>query len=309
MESPIVMKDLTKYFGDDPAVVDLDFEVNSGRFVGYLGPNGAGKSTTMKLLCGLLSPDSGEVYLNGVDASENPQKALRSVGVIIETPEFYDFLTPREQLEYFGRLREVPGGELADRIEELLAQVKLSQQIDVKIEKFSRGMRQRLGIAQCLLHDPEVLLLDEPLLGLDPEGVYEMRGMLNNLKGGDKTVLYSSHILSEVQQLCQEVAIIREGRLIVHRDIEELMEEFGTRQVEVETLDPLNSRQIERLMEMDIVNHVKCEGKVLLISYSGGEEERAEVLEEILDAGGRISSFRRREDLEDLYMRLGGPRE
>lgn len=211
------MSGLTKYFGSNPAIVNLDLEVKSGRFVGYLGPNGAGKSTTIKLLCGLLSPDSGEVYLNGVDVSENPQMALKSVGVIMETTNFHTFLTPREQLEYFGRLRDVRKDELSGRIEEVLDIVGLSEHIDVRIEEFSRGMRQRLGIAQCILHDPEVLLLDEPLLALDPKGVSEMRDFLNRLKDEGKTVLYSSHILSEVQQVCEEVAILREGRILTHK--------------------------------------------------------------------------------------------
>ncbi|KXA91626.1 hypothetical protein AKJ57_00640 [candidate division MSBL1 archaeon SCGC-AAA259A05] len=304
MLSPISTNGLTRYFGNNPAVVDLDLEVESGSFVGYLGPNGAGKSTTIKLLCGLMSPDSGEVYLNGVNASENPQEALKSVGAIIETPEFYNFLTPREQLEYFGRLREVPKGELESRIKEVLQKVELYENIETKIEKFSKGMKQRLGIAQCILHNPEIFLLDEPLLGLDPTGVSEMRDLLNQLKKEGKTVLYSSHILSEVQQVCEEVAIIRNGKLIVHEEIEDLEKEFSANEVEVETLKPLTPDQIEKVRRMSYIESVSSTGKILHIVHSGGEEERAGIIEGIRDAGGKISSFQKKTNLEDLYIKL-----
>lgn len=304
MKSPIVTSDLTKYFGDNPALRDLNLEVESGRFVGYLGPNGAGKSTTIKLLCGLLAPDSGEVYLNGVNASENPQEALKSVGTIIETPKFYPFLSPREQLEYFGRLRELPEDGLEARIEEVLNRVGLSDYIDARIEEFSKGMVQRLGIAQSILHDPEILLLDEPLLGLDPKGVTEMRDFLNQLKGEGKTVLYSSHILSEVQQVCEEVAVLREGRLLAHEEIGDLEDAFRGKEIEIKTLEPLDTDQLKGVQEMEQVENVSSEEKTVYVEYSGKERARAEILKEIQKSGGEISSFEKRTDLEDLYMKL-----
>ena len=170
MDDCIVIENLTKYYNKFLALDKLSLRVPEKENIGLLGPNGAGKSTTLKILCGLIRPTSGKAYIDGIDVAAQPEKALSRIGAIIETPEFYSYLTPEDTLSYFGRLRGMKGEALKRRIKEVIELVKLEKWSKVKIEKFSRGMKQRLGLAQTLLHDPPVLILDEPSSGARPQG-------------------------------------------------------------------------------------------------------------------------------------------
>ena len=225
MSEAIVIENLTKYYNDFLALKELSLTVSTNENVGLLGPNGAGKSTTLKILCGLLRASSGTAYIGGVDVSTKPEQALAKIGAIVETPEFYSFLTPEETLGYLGRLRGMDGGYLKSRIKEVIKQVRLEGWSKVKIEKFSRGMKQRLGLAQTLLHDPPVLILDEPGLGLDPRGVVEFRAIIEKA-GKEKTIFFASHQLTEVTQICKQVAIIDHGRLLAYDSIAALKKKY-----------------------------------------------------------------------------------
>jgi ABC-2 type transport system ATP-binding protein len=222
---PIVIKSLSKYYNRFLALDNLSLSIEENENVGLLGPNGAGKSTTLKILCGLLRPSSGVVYIEGINVLEKPEQALSSIGAVIETPEFYPFFTPKEILSYLGRLRGMPWDRLRHRIEEVIGLVGLEEWIAVKVEKFSRGMKQRLGVAQALLHDPPILILDEPALGLDPRGVVEFREIIEGV-GKEKTIFFASHQLVEVTQICNTVAIIDHGRLLAHDDIADLERKY-----------------------------------------------------------------------------------
>ena len=225
MSEPIVIENLSKCFNGFLAVDNLSLKVEENKNVGLLGPNGAGKSTTLKILCGLIRSSSGAAYIDGINVAKKPEVALSRIGAIVETPEFYQFLTPEETLRYFGRLRGMQGDELKRRIKEVIALVRLEKWITVKIEKFSRGMKQRLALAQSLLHDPPILILDEPALGLDPKGVVEFRQIIAGI-GKEKTILFASHQLVEVAQICSEVAIIDHGKLLVYSNIAELEKKY-----------------------------------------------------------------------------------
>ena len=227
MCEPVVIENLSKYYGKFLAVDNLSLRVSENQNVGLLGPNGAGKSTTLKIICGLLRASSGAVYIDGINVAEKPAQALSRIGAIVETPEFYPFLTPQENLGYLGRLRGMHRDGLEDRIREVIRLVKLEEWIAVKIEKFSRGMKQRLALAQALLHDPPVLILDEPALGLDPRGVVEFREIIEE-EGKQKTVFFASHQLVEVAQICQEVAVIDHGHLLAYDNIAELEKKYQT---------------------------------------------------------------------------------
>ena len=225
MSECIVIENLTKYYNKFLALDNLSLKVPVGENIGLLGPNGAGKSTTLKILCGLLRPSSGKASIDGINVVEQQEKALSRIGTIIETPEFYSYMTPEDTLSYFGRLRGMNGEDLKRRIKEVIELVKLDKWSKVKIEKFSRGMKQRLGLAQCLLHDPPVLILDEPSLGLDPRGVVEFREIIRGV-GEKKTVFFASHQLVEVTQICSQVAIINDGKLLAYDSIVELEKKY-----------------------------------------------------------------------------------
>jgi len=227
MRESIVIDKLSKYYGKFLALDNLSLRVEENENVGLLGPNGAGKSTTLKILCGLIRSSSGAAYVDGVNVAEKPEQALSRIGTIVETPEFYSFLTPEETLSYLGRLRGMRGDGLRRRIEEVIKLVRLEDWGTVRIEKFSRGMKQRLALAQALLHDPPVLILDEPALGLDPRGIVEFREVIETT-GKEKTVFFASHQLVEVTQICQKVAIIDHGRLLAYDSIAQLEKKYQT---------------------------------------------------------------------------------
>lgn len=225
MPDSILIEGLTRYYNGFLALDKLSLRVKWNEDVALLGPNGAGKTTALKILCGLLRPSSGKAYLAGIDVMEERERAISNVGAILETPEFYPFLTPDETLRYLGRLRGMGGRELNNRIREVLKLVRLEEWEKIKIEKFSRGMKQRLALAQAMLHDPPILILDEPSLGLDPRGMMEIREILKEAKKR-KTVFFASHLLTEVAQICKKVAIIDHGKLRAYDDIARLKKKY-----------------------------------------------------------------------------------
>jgi ABC-2 type transport system ATP-binding protein len=193
------------------ALKPLRLSVEEGEVLGFLGPNGAGKTTTLKMLMGLVFPTAGEAKILGMDVNDPEVKA--KIGFLPEQPYFYDYLTARELLSYYGRLSGVPAKEIVKRAEAMLARVGLQDSADVQLRKFSKGMLQRVGIAQAILHDPQVVFLDEPMSGLDPMGRREVRDLMGELKKEGKTVFFSTHILSDAEALCDRVAVIHQGEL------------------------------------------------------------------------------------------------
>jgi ABC-2 type transport system ATP-binding protein len=216
---PLVTRGLTKSYRVGhirqslrPALVDLSLEVRQGEILGYVGPNGSGKTTTLKLLTGLLRPDRGEARVFGHGLGERVWR--HRVGFLPEHPYLYDYLTPAEYLDYVGQLFGMPAPRRRDRARELLAVVGLEDSADLSMRRFSKGMVQRAGLAQALMNDPELLLLDEPMSGLDPLGRRLVRNLILQQRSAGKTVLFSTHILPDAETLCDRVAVLRAGRLI-----------------------------------------------------------------------------------------------
>ncbi|MDR0778350.1 MAG: ABC transporter ATP-binding protein, partial [Methanomassiliicoccaceae archaeon] len=202
---------MRKEYGNFVALDDLTLSVKKNSFTGLLGPNGAGKSTLLKILTNLIRATSGSAFLNGVDITKNAKGALMDVGTVVETPEFYTYLTPVETMMYLGKINGMTNESLSSKIPEILERVKMTEWSDKRIGTFSKGMRQRIALGQSLLTDPSVIILDEPTSGLDPRGMIEIREILKSLKTKDLTIFMSSHMLYEVSDLCDRIAMLNHG--------------------------------------------------------------------------------------------------
>ena len=250
---------LTKRYGDVLAVDQLSMEVRRGHVYGLLGPNGSGKTTTMGMLLGLVRPTSGTFSLFG--GTDDHRRALHRVGAIVETPSFYPYLSGRRNLAYF---QGITGRGSSEEIDELLDTVGLLARADSKFQTYSLGMKQRLGLAYAMLGDPELLFLDEPTNGMDPEGMIEVRDLIRSLGTGGRTVLLSSHLLHEVEQVCDSVTIISKVKLIAQGEVAELLRARGSEQVRLRTTD--NARAAEVLSALPWVDSVTAEGDFLTAS-------------------------------------------
>jgi ABC-2 type transport system ATP-binding protein len=217
-ESPaIVARDISKSYGARKAVINVSFQVKPGEVFGLIGPNGAGKTTVIRMLVGLIRPSSGDIELFGHDIRRDFEEAIRPVGAIIENPEMYKYLTGKQNLWQYARMRK---GITEQQIDRAVALVGLTDRINEKITRYSLGMRQRLGLAQAILHDPKLLILDEPTNGLDPQGIQELRQMIRNLADTQgMAVLLSSHLLHDVQAVCDSIAVINLGRTVATGDM------------------------------------------------------------------------------------------
>lgn len=233
MEYIVETKHLTKTFGKEKAVSNLEMKIPKGEIYGFLGPNGAGKTTTIRMLLGLMRPSSGAVQLFGKDMKNNRIEILKNVGSLVENPSYYPHLTAKENLEASRKILNVP----KKRIDEVLKQVRLHGVANKKVKGFSLGMKQRLGIAAAMLHQPELLILDEPTNGLDPSGIIEMRQLILSLpKEYGMTVLISSHLLSEIDQMATRVGIVSKGKMIFQDSIE-TMRKFAQASIQVKVND------------------------------------------------------------------------
>ena len=306
VDNMIELQNLTKTFGPIRAVDDLSIKVPAGLTVGFLGPNGAGKTTTIKILTNLITATGGKAFLNGVDVTTNPKKALANVGAVVETPEFYPYLNPLETLAYLGRIRGMGSKDLTVRSHEVLSEVKLDEWKHTRVGKFSKGMKQRLAIAQALLHEPEILILDEPTSGLDPRGMVEVREIIRSLKRKQYTIFMSSHLLGEVQETCDSAALIDHGKLLVYDSIERLKNLTKVIKLEITTVGPVSDEILAKVKGLTNVRSVdRISNNVFLVTYEGAVDDRAELLSSVLGMGVKVSGFSPVGlPLEMLYMDL-----
>jgi len=302
----IHIENLTKDFGMVKAVDNLNLDVREGTAVGFLGPNGAGKTTTIKILTNLITSTSGKAYLNGIDITKDPRHALVNVGAVVETPEFYPFLTPIETLGYLGKIRGMNNSEISKKGEELLVKVKLEKWKNIRIGKFSKGMKQRLAIAQALLHEPEILILDEPTTGLDPRGMVEVREILMGLRNEGYTIFMSSHLLPEIQETCDYVAMIDFGKLLVYDSVEKLSSMAIMNHIEIDLAEAPSKEAMEKIGSLKTVKNVQRPSPLrIFIEFTGEPNQRYQLLKELLAADFKVISFNPRGlALENLYMQM-----
>ena len=301
----IEVKDLVKTYDGFTALEGVSFKVKKGDVVGYLGPNGAGKTTTIKLLTNLLSPTSGEVYINGINVFRDPTHALFDVGALIEVPGMYDYLTPNELMTQYGKIYRMDNDNIRKRIKQVLKTVKLKDWEHKKIDDFSTGMRRRLAMGLTLLSSPEILILDEPVMGLDPEGIKEVRELIKTLKEKDITIFLSSHLLQEVSMTCDKVIFLFKGKIMAYKDVEEIVEGTQNKKISVEFLNPLSKKDKKILSSITGIKKVKIDGNIANLYNSGNKEDRAEILSKLVHEGYKITTYScGKQDLEDFYISL-----
>lgn len=306
-------ENLVKKFGDSITAVDnVSFEIDRGEVVGYLGPNGAGKTTTIKILTNLIEPTSGKACINGIDVNKYPKEALKNVGSLIGVPGVYGYLTPDEVLTYFGKVYRMSKDKIDSRIEEVLDMVNLSDRRHSKIESFSTGMERRLAIGKSIFHEPSILILDEPVLGLDPEGIREMRELIKSFQEKDVTVFLSSHLLDEVSKICDSVIFLYDGKMVEQDSVEridDVMKQY--RVIEVEFLNDLSEDDLNRLMDLKVIDEVEKinNNKIKLIKREGDPSSTADILRKVIEDGHDIISYSpKKSNLEDFYVSLVGDR-
>ena len=300
--------DLSKRYGSFPALTNLNLKLEGAKCVGFLGPNGAGKTTTLKIFTDLIRPSSGQALINGVNVHTEKKKALQSVGALIETPEIYAALTPREALSMIAEIRGVPKDERGKRIEEALHEVAMDDWIDKRVGKFSKGMKQRVDIASALVSDPTVLLLDEPTNGLDPRGMSEVRSIIRSLKNKNRLIFMSSHLLSEVSDICDEVALIDHGKLIVYDKIANITTKFsgGENTVEVGLNRPTDDSLVGKVSKINGVTAVEKKNNAeIRIRFTGGMEVQESILANLVRMNIGVISYKPAASaLEDVYLSL-----
>src|SRR5213595_1952155 len=311
MNAPsIVAENLTKRYGSFTALSNLNLKIEGSKCVGFLGPNGAGKTTTLKIFTDMIRASEGNALITGLDVHLNKKKALSSVGSLIESPEIYPSLTPREALSMVSDIRGLPRAEKRKKIEEVVSDVKMEEWLDKKVGKFSKGMKQRINIAAALLSDPDVFLLDEPTTGLDPRGMAEVRDIVKSLKKRNRLIFMSSHLLNEVQDICDEVAMIDHGKLLVYDTLSNVTTRFssdGGNVVEIEFSRDIDDQAVNRnIGTLTNVNSAeRIDSRRVRIRFSGGAQIQERLLSDIATMKiGMISFHSPTSALEDTYLNL-----
>jgi len=291
---------LTKRFGELTAVEDLDLEVGEGEVLGFLGPNGVGKTTTIRMLSGIIAPSSGYAVVAGFRTDGKVELIHEKIGLLTETPGFYDRLSARRNLEFFAGFYHL---DIGTQAEKYLRAMGLWERREDKVGTFSKGMKQRLALARALVHEPKVLFMDEPTAGLDPEAAGEVRELIKSLSAEGRTIFLSTHNLAEAELLCRRIAVVR-ARLLALDTPEGLRQRLFRRQVVVR-LEALERPVLEALGSLDFIHALHQEGNQIFVELADPERNRPELVRCIVEAGGRVMAVsEERHSLEDIYLTL-----
>jgi ABC-2 type transport system ATP-binding protein len=292
---------LNKKFGDRTAVENLSLKVDEGQVLGFLGPNGAGKTTTIRMLAGIIAPSSGYAEIAGRRTDGEIERLHEVIGLLTETPGFYEKLTARRNLEYFAGFYSLSNRE--GQVDKYLKLMGLWERRQSRVGTFSKGMKQRLALARALLHEPSVLFLDEPTSGLDPEAAQEVRELVKRLSTEGRTVFLSTHNLTEAEQLCDRIAVIR-TRLLALDTAPNLRRRFFQREVIVRLESP-SVKVLEAVTKLGFVQDVKEQDSQLIVGLIEPDKNRPELVNSVVEAGGRILEVSEREHpLEEIYLKL-----
>jgi len=300
----IRVKNLTKYYGKRLAVDDISFNIEKGEIVGFLGPNGAGKTTTMRILTGFLAPTSGDAWVADHNVRSHSLEARQHIGYFAESVPLYTDMTVRSYLDFLARLRGLDENRIKTRIDDVVELCHLEEYIDVIIGKLSKGFRQRVGVAQTIIHEPEVLIMDEPTIGIDPIQVAMTRQLIKELSK-NSTILLSTHILPEASMTCERVIIIHEGKIVAEDRIESLSSIVaGSRRIRLEVEGP-SKKVAENLRQIKGVNQVQYDGSYYIVEYPTKQDLRSKITETIVKGGWTLLSMETIQmSLEDVFLKL-----
>ncbi len=303
----LTINKLNKSYGKFKALTDLDLHIERGDIFGFIGPNGAGKTTTMKIVCGLLSADSGEVYVDGIDALRENSKIKRKVGYVPDFFGVYDNLKVMEYMYFFASMYGYSQKDIKDTILGLLELVNLSDKQDSYVDGLSRGMKQRLCVARALIHDPDLLVLDEPASGLDPRARFEFKEILKNLGELDKTIIISSHILPELSEMCNSIGIMEKGHLIAAGNVEDIMRQsMGIAPLHIEVVKN-EDVAVKVLKESPLVEKVSIRDNMIVTTFTGDDLEIANLVKRLTDLDvGICKIFREKGNLESVFLEITG---
>lgn len=305
----IVAEHLTKSYGGHRAIHDVSFTIGEGEIIGLLGLNGAGKSTILKILGCFLMPSGGRAKVGGHSVDENPDAIRRLIGYLPDTPPLYDEMTVAGYLDYVARLKNVPSSDVARRVDDVIGRTNLDKVRKTRIGELSHGYRQRVGIAQALVHDPKVIILDEPINGLDPVQIVEMRDLITSLKKRH-TVVLSSHILSEITRTCDRILIVDKGRLVAEgseADLAAKMSQHMRLTCEVERVPQGLVETLRAIPGVGKVDRAPASGGERLL-IDAGQDVRSRVAKTLVESGAGLLGFNRSEaGLEGLFMKLIKP--
>ena len=301
----IETKNLSNNFGDLAAVADLNLTIEDGDIFGFIGPNGAGKTTTMRILVTLLQPTRGKAFINGLDVSKNGKKVRKLVGYMPDFMGVYDDLKVFEYLEFFAAAFGIERKKRKSIVEGVLELTDLQSKRGAAVDSLSRGMQQRLGLARVLIHDPKVLILDEPASGLDPRARIEIRELLRELKRMGKTIMISSHILSELEEICEHVGIIEHGRLVFSGTLEEIRPKLGIQsKVRVKVLNN-QDKAVELLSALPQIRKVQALAEYIAVTFHDGQQTDGIIARTLVNGGVDIISLQpERFKLDDAFLKL-----
>jgi ABC-2 type transport system ATP-binding protein len=300
----IRIENLTKYYGERLAVDNISFNIEKGEIVGFLGPNGAGKSTTMRILTGYLMPTEGDAWIGDHNMATDSLAGRRLLGYLPEAVPLYTDMTTRAYLNFAGRIRGLDKATTKRRIDEVVEQCALEEYIDVLLSKLSKGFRQRVGLAQAIIHDPEVLILDEPTIGIDPIQISQTRNLIKTL-GDNRTILLSTHILPEVSVTCERVIIIHGGKIVAQDRIENLSNVLkGDTRLRLKVQGPAGD-VTKKLEKISAINEVAYEEPFHIVTFSPDEEPQSEISQGLIDEGWTLLAMESMElSLEDIFLQL-----
>lgn len=296
---------LKKMYGRATALDGLSMHVREGALYGFVGPNGAGKTTTIKILTGLLLPDGGSVTIDGVDVVKDRGKVTESIGYVPDFFGVYDNLKVSEYMELFAACYGLYGLNARRRTETLLDQVGLGEKEDYYVDGLSRGMKQRLCLARALIHNPPILIMDEPTSGLDPRTRYEFKEILKDLREQEKTVVISSHILSELSEICTDIGIVEEGKMVLEGAMDDILSQINVRSPLMISVYRNREKALDILRNNSYAETITIRQNDIMVGFTGDREEEAALLQQMIQAGVMICGFmRERGNLESVFMQI-----